>query len=89
MSNPAASGGAVQFVVNGEVLAAARREPHLQRLGSLRVQFHRGGEFGYADLTMAAGAYAFKVTERGWDLQPALSTASRKLVSQRTAKAES
>jgi hypothetical protein len=33
-----------------------------------RIEFHRGGDFGQADLSLARGAYRFAVTRAGWDL---------------------
>jgi hypothetical protein len=33
------------------------------------IQFHRGGDFGNAEYTIADGVHAFKAAELGWELQ--------------------
>lgn len=77
--NPAASGGAVGFVVDGsdEVTLSAGQTQTLNNQGSYTVEFDRGGNFGVARKTLTSGAYEFQVTERGWDLVEASRVATR------------
>ncbi len=68
--NPADSGGAVHYLVNGK--AHALKPGETQDLGpgdSWSIQFHCGADFGNAEHTIARGDYAFQITESGWDLQ--------------------
>ncbi len=69
LHNPSYNGGAVHFVVDGEVVSLQPSEYRdLGVQGPRRIEFHRGGEFGFTELTLADGEYAFHVTRNGWDL---------------------
>ncbi len=70
LMNAPSSGGEVTYLVDRVVFSLKPGERHVLTAGaSRRIQFHRGGDFGDAEVTAAGGAYLFDVTERGWDLR--------------------
>jgi len=69
--NPSETGGVVYYAVDGESFSLSPGEYHeLAPATECLVEFHRGGDFGYATLNLAAGDYLFVVGETGWSLAP-------------------
>jgi len=69
--NPKETGGTVSYVLDGQVHSLRAGEKHELASGlSWRIQFDRGEQFGTAEHTLTSGTYAFRVTERGWELSP-------------------
>jgi len=70
--NPAETGGTVFYLVNGEVNSLGPGESHNLKNGrQYTIEFHRGGEFGEAELQLQAGTYHFRVDDTGWNLAAA------------------
>src|SRR5262249_18015198 len=70
--NPPSSGGPIHYVVDDQVFSLLPGEYH--RLGTdaqRRIRFHRGDDFGDADLRLQQGTHQFIVSGQGWELQPA------------------
>jgi hypothetical protein len=69
LENPTNSGGTVNFLIDGrpcklrpgESRSLPTETPH-------RIQFHRGGEFGNADIRLSEGHFKFQVSNQGWQL---------------------
>jgi len=67
--NPSETGGVVYYAVDGESFSLNPGEYHeLAPAVESLVEFHRGGEFGYAKLSLTTGDYLFVVGETGWGL---------------------
>ena len=67
--NPASTGGAVTFLVDGEQLTLEAGETKI--LSGTRqhaILFHRGGNFGNASHILLQGEFHFAVGEQGWTL---------------------
>lgn len=70
--NPSTNGIEVQYLFNGQSHTLKPGEAH--HIGSpttCRVEFHRGGDYGNAALSLSQGTFQFTVTARGWDLSAA------------------
>lgn len=70
LTNPRETGGPVNFLIDGQVLTvepASSKE--LSGKESWIIEFDRGESFGPARYTLTEGSYAFRVDEKGWDLQ--------------------
>ena len=69
IENPTNSGGTVKFLIDGrpctlrpgESRSLPTETPH-------RIQFHRGGKFGNADIRLSEGHFKFQVSNQGWQL---------------------
>ena len=69
LSNLDTTGGDIHYVVNCDSYVLRPGETHRFSGGTVcHVQFHRGGQFGYAGHVLSPGDYAFKVGSHGWDL---------------------
>lgn len=72
LTNPKETGGPVNFLIDDQVLTV---EPdsskELAGKESWVIEFDRGENFGPARYTLTDGSYAFRVDEKGWDLQGA------------------
>ena len=69
--NPSETDGVVYYAVDGESFSLSPGEYHeLAPTAECVVEFHRGGDFGYAKLNLTAGDYLFAVGETGWSLSP-------------------
>lgn len=67
--NPSDSGGAVYYAVGGTSFSLNPGEYHeISQAAECLVEFHRGGDFGYAKLELKAGDYRFSVGAAGWNL---------------------
>ena len=72
LANPLENSGLVQLLVNGEFCQLAPgMSQQFPAADHWRIQFHRGGEFGEVDRTVAPGSYEFTVSSAGWQLQAA------------------
>jgi hypothetical protein len=67
--NPRRSGGAVHYLVNGREHTLQPGESQQLPGGQWLIEFHRGGDYGEAASTLAAGNYRFEITANGWDLR--------------------
>jgi hypothetical protein len=69
LANPGDTGGVVYYSVDGKSFSLSPGEYHeISQAAECLVEFHRGGDFGYAKLQLKAGDYLFVVGARGWDL---------------------
>ena len=69
--NPRETGGDIHYAVDGESFSLRPGEFHeLPQDTAHRIEFHRGDEFGYAELELGAGDYVFGVGSKGWNLAP-------------------
>lgn len=69
LRNPRGNDGPVSLLVNSRLCTLGPGEAHAFTDGSAWVvQFHRGGTFGNAELTLTSGRYDFVVTDHGWTL---------------------
>jgi len=66
--NPATTGGAVHYLLNGQERTLRPGQSQQLPAGRWRIEFHRGGNYGDAAYTLASGSYRFQVTGQGWDL---------------------
>ena len=67
--NPSTTGGVIHYLVNGATYSLYPGQ--MQELDggqTLRVEFHRGGNFGDARRSLTPGRYEFQVTADGWKL---------------------
>ena len=72
VTNPAANHGAIRFLVNRHVIELQPGEAHqFPPSDSWNIQYHPGGDFDNVQRTVSAGNYEFRVTRRGWRLEPA------------------
>lgn len=70
--NPAETGGTVFYLVDGEVQSLEPGESHNLKNGrQYTIEYHRGGEFGEAELQVQSGTYHFRVDNAGWKLAAA------------------
>ena len=71
--NPGDTGGDVHYTVNRTAYTLSPGEYHeISTETEALVEFHRGGDFGYAKLPLQAGDYQFGVGDTGWNLAPAI-----------------
>ena len=69
--NPSHTGGEVRYTVDGTIFSLRPGEYHeLPRGAERRIEFHRGDDFGYAQLALREGIYVFAVGSGGWSLEP-------------------
>lgn len=69
LRNPHNSGGSVNYTVNGHQYTMKQKQQQRLKIGSKwTIVFDRGEEHGEARYTLTAGTYAFKPTEKGWEL---------------------
>jgi len=69
--NPSETGGVVYYAVDGQSFSLNSGEYHeLAPAAECLVEFHRGGDFGYAKFNLTAGDYLFVVGKTGWSLAP-------------------
>jgi len=76
--NPVESGGAIFYLVDGESFALDPGESH--RLSADRertISFHRGDDFGDAEVALQAGEFTFRVSSQGWQLEAATAGSAR------------
>ncbi len=67
--NPIANGGDVHYVVNKVPFSLSPGEYHeLSQTAECLVEFHRGGDFGNAEVQLQTGDYVFAIGETGWNL---------------------
>jgi hypothetical protein len=71
--NPGDTGGDVHYAVNRTAYTLSPGEYHeISTETEALVEFHRGGDFGYAKLPLQPADYRFGVGDTGWNLAPAL-----------------
>ncbi len=69
--NPADSGGTILYLVEGRAFALAPGQAHrLPADRPWRIAFHRGDDFGDAELLLDKGEFRFAVGPQGWQLLP-------------------
>ena len=69
LTNPSGMTIEVHYVVDGREHYLMPGQSHVLTGGqSWRIQFHRGGDFGYAQYVLRSGSYVFTVTDEGWGL---------------------
>ena len=69
LCNPFENHGPIRFLVNRRVFELYPGETHqFPASDSWHISFHRGGDFGNAELTVVTGTFRFVVTSDGWDL---------------------
>lgn len=67
--NPGETGGEVHYAVDGTPYSLSPGEYHeLPRGAALQVDFHRGEDYGDANLVLREGVYIFRVGSTGWEL---------------------
>jgi hypothetical protein len=67
--NPARTGVAVSYVVDGVVYRTASGDQRtLVVAPTATIAYDRGGDFGVQRYALSAGAYEFRVSETGWTL---------------------
>ena len=67
--NPGETGGEVHYAVDGTPFSLRPGEYHELRQGAaLQVEFHRGDDYGDANLVLREGVYIFRVGSTGWEL---------------------
>jgi hypothetical protein len=67
--NPARTGVAVSYVVDGVVYRTASGDQRtLVVAPTATIAYDRGGDFGVQRYALSAGAYEFRVSETGWAL---------------------
>ena len=72
--NPVETGGTVFYLVDGEVHSLAPGESHdLEEGLDHKFEFHRGEDFGDAEVVIKTGTYHFRVENNGWNLAVASS----------------
>jgi hypothetical protein len=79
--NPPATRGAVNYVVDGEVLSLLPGEYHRREGSEVRsIVFHQGDDFGITERMLGKGVYVFGIGDEGWELAQAETSDIRRLL---------
>jgi hypothetical protein len=62
----------VGFLVDNEsIKLAPGQSRHFEGVQERRIEFHRGGDFGVAEMRLSQGEHRFTISSKGWQLRPA------------------
>jgi len=79
--NPPNSGGVIHYALDDSVISLLPGEyQELDDVRERRIRFHKGNDFGEAELRLQRGTHLFAVGEMGWELRPADDNFARRLL---------